>query len=441
MTKLRLLLFSFACLALVGCPAGDDDDSGQPADDDTAGDDDDSVGPDDDDSAAGDDDTTGGSETKAGLECTLLVEPDGSRHLGYVDDLLNGYQYATDSTGEWERVQLDDADPLYLSCGVDSAMVQAHDGAIHTVYVDECGWDGSIGADVNLLKYASNSSGDWVVEEFPLDIWEAQTVAYRVSEPSLGLDGQGAAHVWLDSGSTGFGTTHLHHATREPGQGLWTSASVDLGAALGGTWYLGGVRFAIDDSGTSHGLVSYLGDAGFPPVLYLATDGSGELEFSVIEMADIGYTPWSGDLVLDDQGFRHAAWMFQGDGDLRLRYYTDQSGNWVMEDVDTWPGELMEEVSLAIDGSGAIHVSYWVAEEGAVDGILRYATNASGAWITTDLDTDPDAGRYNSIGLDGDGHVHVAYYTQTCSGFVCGRLMMATNASGSWATELVAPLE
>ena len=42
--------------------------------------------------------------------------------------------------------------------------------------------------------------------------------------------------------------------------------------------------------------------------------------------------------------------------------------------------------SLAIDSSGRIHISYLSSINAATNGSLKYATNASGAWVATTME-------------------------------------------------------
>ena len=53
-----------------------------------------------------------------------------------------------------------------------------------------------------------------------------------------------------------------------------------------------------------------------------------------------------------------------------------------------------------------MHISYY----DSTNGNLKYATNASGAWVTTNVDLVGDAGIFTSIAIDGTGKVHISYY-------------------------------
>lgn len=84
--------------------------------------------------------------------------------------------------------------------------------------------------------------------------------------------------------------------------------------------------------------------------------------------------------------------------------------------------------SIAIDASGKAHISYRDGD----NGVLRYATNASGAWVTTTVDSSEDVGAYASIAIGTSGSAHISYYNATN-----GDIKYATNASGAWTTTIV----
>jgi hypothetical protein len=74
--------------------------------------------------------------------------------------------------------------------------------------------------------------------------------------------------------------------------------------------------------------------------------------------------------------------------------------------------------SLAVDSNGSVHISYY--DETNLD--LKYATNSSGTWVTSTIDSTGDVGRYTSIALDTNNKVHISYYDLTN-----GKLKYATN--------------
>ena len=106
-----------------------------------------------------------------------------------------------------------------------------------------------------------------------------------------------------------------------------------------------------------------------------------------------------------------------------LKYATNASGAWVVTTIVDSSGSVGGNTSIALDSSGKAHISY----NGPT-----YATNASGSWVISGVD---NLGRYTSIALDSLGKTHISY-VRSSSGVV-NHLKYATNASGSWVTNTV----
>ena len=107
-----------------------------------------------------------------------------------------------------------------------------------------------------------------------------------------------------------------------------------------------------------------------------------------------------------------------------LKYATNASGAWVTTTIDS-TGTVGTYTSLAIDSNDNVHISYRDEGNG-----LKYATNASGSWVTTVIDSN--SAQFTSLALDSNDKVHISYYEGANSA-----LKYATNASGSWATTII----
>lgn len=85
--------------------------------------------------------------------------------------------------------------------------------------------------------------------------------------------------------------------------------------------------------------------------------------------------------------------------------------------------------SLAVDAAGNLHISYYHGTAG-----LKYATasDSAGAWSTTVIDPGSPEGTHSALALDAQGKVHISYYDTGNTA-----LKYATNAGGSWKSELV----
>lgn len=107
---------------------------------------------------------------------------------------------------------------------------------------------------------------------------------------------------------------------------------------------------------------------------------------------------------------------------------------------EAWETETIGEgvlPSLAVDAAGHAHVSYFDNTDG--EKVIRYATNASGVWMTDDVQDLVDAGMFSandsSIAIASDGTIRIAYGMAGFGGG--GTLELATNESGTWESETI----
>ncbi|MFO0793734.1 MAG: fibronectin type III domain-containing protein [Candidatus Brocadiaceae bacterium] len=93
-----------------------------------------------------------------------------------------------------------------------------------------------------------------------------------------------------------------------------------------------------------------------------------------------------------------------------LKYATNKTGAWVTTTVDSGDGRgAGEYTSIALDKSDNVHISYTAKYDDRTH-YLKYATNKTGVWVTTTVDSDEWVGYFSSIALDKDGNVHISYY-------------------------------
>ena len=112
-----------------------------------------------------------------------------------------------------------------------------------------------------------------------------------------------------------------------------------------------------------------------------------------------------------------------------LKYATNASGSWVTTTVEDGEWDTFGWPSIALDTSDHAHISYfdWVNED------LKYATNVSGSWVTTIVNSNEYIYGLTSLALDTTGNAHISYFDDTN-----GEIKYATNKSGHWVTEAVA---
>ncbi|MBT3260720.1 fibronectin type III domain-containing protein [bacterium] len=113
-----------------------------------------------------------------------------------------------------------------------------------------------------------------------------------------------------------------------------------------------------------------------------------------------------------------------GSGDIGLRYYTNQSGSWVEETVDT--DGISESISIAVDSDSGIHISYY-----STNGYnLKYAYKADDSWTKATVDSTGTMGQYNAMAVDSsNSKIHIVYGDVTL-----GSLKYATNTIGETDT-------
>ncbi len=110
-----------------------------------------------------------------------------------------------------------------------------------------------------------------------------------------------------------------------------------------------------------------------------------------------------------------------------VKYATNASGTWITSTVD-WQGSYKVSTSVALDRAGKVHVGYVDWQEG----VVKYATNAFGLWTVSAVDTSGEVVWNASMTLDRLDNAHFCHYAY--AGGTQHELRYATNASGSWVT-------
>ncbi len=120
---------------------------------------------------------------------------------------------------------------------------------------------------------------------------------------------------------------------------------------------------------------------------------------------------------------------YYDEGNRNLNYATNSSGSWLSNVLDSY-SYTGKYTSIATDSNNKIHISYYLRDLNAEyqQGVLKYATNASGSWASYNVDStssDEDNGKYTSVAVDSNNRAHISYYSP-------GKLKYATSVSGSW---------
>lgn len=223
---------------------------------------------------------------------------------------------------------------------------------------------------------------------------------------ALALDSQGREHVGYCSLA---GVVYQVQQT----DGSWSLTTVDPGSqcfavALG----IGG------DGSTS---MVYLDQSS--NTLKYASDVSGTWDVSAIPGTE-GAEFY--DLAVDDAGHAHVVFeLFTGQAPdcYQIIYASDSSGAW----QDTVIAVTQAYPVIAADAAGRAHIAFLGSE--AADGSypVHYLTDASGSWTGVVAATSADSKSLVALAVDGAGHAHLAYKSQT-------DLEYASDRSGSWQT-------
>ena len=166
-------------------------------------------------------------------------------------------------------------------------------------------------------------------------------------------------------------------------------------------------------------------------VLALSTyDGSSWTTQDIDTSSRTGYRP---SIAIDNQGALHIAYLDRDN--TNLRYATNASGSWVLSTLDTSsvnPNNDAAKTGIAIDNRGHVHIIHPV--QGSSVWVLNYTTNVSGSFVSTTItDTTKDDGKYASLAIAGNGSLHISVYRDSGG----SDLRYYTDESGVWTNETV----
>ena len=185
---------------------------------------------------------------------------------------------------------------------------------------------------------------------------------------------------------------------------------------------MGRISLANDSAGSQHACY----DEGTK--LIYATNSSGAWMTFDADTLVPGVSGWSCDIAIDSDDNIHIS--FVGAGSPDLMYLSNQSGIWAAESLDVHSGAINgnTKTSIAVDSEGSVHIAYF---HDYADKDLEYATNATGSWVTTAVDTEGAVGYDCEIAVGSDGVVHIVY-VEYADG--TDFIKYATDRNGDWET-------
>ena len=330
---------------------------------------------------------------------------------------------------EWEIEYVDDAfhwlgSPIAIGIAVDDAGVpHIGNGAHHSEH----------------MRYAVKPAGEWLVEQVDpnpsglcasigLDPDGNPCLAYHSSASLIFARLVGGSWSRETIGLMHFGhptavcvsaagTPHIAYSKRgnpwnlrhawKP-SGIWLTETADSTMA----------------SGNATAMV--LDDAGHPHIAHWAAPNQSAGPFHM------KYTRWTGQtwqshvvdgtvencnvihygIALDADGGKHIVYMSHTDyGTSEVRYaFNDHGGHWHTTTIDTV--DRSAACSLVLDRNDSPHVVYGTRYQvSGGDSELRYAYPTNGPnWAVEVVDADGDTGEANSLAIDPQGYLHVAYF-------------------------------
>ncbi len=206
----------------------------------------------------------------------------------------------------------------------------------------------------------------------------------------------------------------------------WTSIVLDNRERVGSS-----TSIAVDGTDNVHTSYVDSDNDGTNPILKYITNVSGSWIAETVDSSENEVQDAA--IAIDSSDKVHISYVdFDSDGTNRnLKYITNVSGSWVIMTIDS--GRYVGwDTAIAIDSSDNVHISYLYYDYDSADGDLKYATNATGSWVTSTVDSSGSVGRYLSIAIDSTDNAHISYFDETNID-----IKYATNASGSWVTETV----
>ncbi len=233
---------------------------------------------------------------------------------------------------------------------------------------------------------------------------------------SIDLGPNNEVHIAYYAADSG----EIRHASKATG-GPWIREKV---ADTKPNWSTNDLSMQVDSNGKVHIAYSFFEDSGFTASLRYANnvDGTWVNETVDSSSADIGRYP---SLVLDAADKVHIS--YRDSTNKVLRYATNAAGAWQQFTVDA-SGNVGDHTSIAIDGTGRLHISYM----NNTDKDLKYAYKSGGVWVPTTVDAVGRVGEYSSLGVDHDGKVHISYFDTDNA-----NLKYVTNVDGSWAASVM----
>jgi hypothetical protein len=110
-----------------------------------------------------------------------------------------------------------------------------------------------------------------------------------------------------------------------------------------------------------------------------------------------------------------------------IKYATNASGSWVTSAISTtvYGGGSSSQAAIKVDTNDKIHISYYDYNNG-----IQYMTNKTGAWEKTTIISSGWDVTFGDMVLGKNSEINIGYFTTS-------GLQLTTNATGTWVTSTV----
>jgi chitodextrinase len=267
------------------------------------------------------------------------------------------------------------------------------------------------GANDEIL-YTTNALGSWTTST----VANYNTGNTAGPIPSVAVDYNNNAHIsYIDYNTPSGGQSTLKYVTNESGS--WVSQNISTSNYWGEM-----ASIAIDPNNKVHiaypwltsSYDSILKQTKYDCGVKYASNTSGswihESEYSFTSFQTnyfTTYKPYQA-LALDLNLNAHTV--------INTTDWTNVSGTWASTKIEDTGYSFEHYPSAVVDSNNMLHVTYYNGTD------LKYATNASGSWVSTVIVANPST-KNSSIAFDANGKIHVVNGTT-----------YLTNESGAWAS-------
>ena len=203
----------------------------------------------------------------------------------------------------------------------------------------------------------------------------------------------------------------LKHASKPADD--WVVETVDATPAAGND-----INMVLDDAGYPH--ISHWGapnyGAGPFHTRYSRWDGS-TWHTDIIDDTVENLNVFQTGIALDTDGNPHIAYFTHEWGGSDINYAVWDTDHWEITTIDR-TDDSSAACDLVLDQTGSPHIVYgtgYVQSGGSSELCYAYMDDQS-AWVVEVIDADGDAGELNSLAIDPQGYLHVAYFRGPGSG-------------------------